>query len=69
MSHRDNTSLTEAQHDSLIALAAMDLLTAEPSPWSIDTLAVLFKMSIEELQAKIDSAVAATERRPPQRTM
>lgn len=62
----DNTSLTEAQHDSLIGLAAMDLLTAEPA-WSIETIAVLFKLSTDELQAKINKAIEASERRSDQR--
>jgi hypothetical protein len=69
MSFRDNTSLTEAQHDSLVGLAAMDLLSAEPKPWSIATLAALFGMSVERLQAKIDLAIADSERRLAERKM
>ena len=62
----DNPSLTEAQHDSLVGLAAMDLLTAEP-PWSIETIAVVFRLSVKELQARLDIALAS--QRSNQRTI
>lgn len=62
----DNPSLTEAQHDSLVGLADMDLLTAEP-PWSIETIAVVFRLSVKELQARLDIALAS--QRSNQRTI
>jgi hypothetical protein len=64
----DNSPLSEAQHDGLVGLAAIDLLSSEPA-WSIETIAVLFRLSVEDLQARIDIVIAANQRRPPQRTM
>lgn len=63
MSAPANLPLTETQHDELVALAVMDLMS--DCGWSLDTIAVVMRRDSDELRDLIEKIAPDAQRPRP----